>query len=188
MGYSHITINIYEAVPEFVEIGAGLLLGPNIVRALKCISPKVHEAYMRLQTGNMDPKHKNTWYDFVYVTGSHVGEKICSVKSETGQSSVYRGKLLEALVSLIPLKIAHLGKRTKSIEQSDKGTILYFDDGISAQTDYMIGADSVHSPTRKAVFSESWNDYEPVFHWRDWLQRDPFPWKRRVKPWETSWL
>ena len=163
MRYPHITVNIYEAAPEFVEIGAGLLLGPNAVRALKCISPEVHEAYVRLQTGNLDPKHKNTWYDFVYATGTHAGKKICSVKSETGQSSVHRGKLLQALVSLIPPEIAHLGKRTKSIEQSVEGTTIFFEDGTSAQADCVVGADGVHSPCRKAVFPETWKDYEPVF-------------------------
>lgn len=163
MKYPHVNVDVYEAAEEFAEIGAGLLLGPNAVRALKCISPTIYEAYVRLQTGNLDRKHRNTWYDFVYATGPHAGEKICSVKSETGQSSIHRGKFLEALVNVLPKEKAHLGKRLESIEQSEDGVKLHFDDGTTTQADCVVGADGVHSATRKTVFPDNWQDYEPVF-------------------------
>lgn len=161
--YSHINVNVYEAAEEFSEIGAGLLLGPNAVRALKCISSEVYESYIRLQTGNLAIKHKNTWYDFIYATGPHAGEKICSIKNETGQSSIHRGKFMDALANILPKECAHLGKRLISIEEQGADVRLRFGDGTIASADCVIGADGVHSATRRAVFPDTWRDYEPVF-------------------------
>lgn len=167
--YPHIDVQVYEAADEFAEIGAGLLLGPNAVRAMKCISPEIYEAYQQLHTGNLSPKHKYTWYDFVYATGPSAGKTICSVKSEVGQSSIHRGKFLNALVRALPKENAHLRKRLERIEEQsndqDEGdtVALHFADGTIAEADCVIGADGVHSTTRKFVFPDNWRDFQPIF-------------------------
>ena len=161
--YPNIHVTIYEASEQFSEIGAGLLLGPNAKRALNLISPKAHEAYTQLQTGNMHPGHKNTWYEFRYSTGPHAGERITKIQSETGQSSIHRAKFLDSLVRLVPKEIAQLGKALESIEESDDDVTLYFKDGTTAKAHCVIGADGVHSQTRRCIFKDSWQKYEPFF-------------------------
>lgn len=50
-----VPFHIYEAAPCFGEIGAGVCFGPNVLRALRGISPAVLRAYGRHVTANEDP-------------------------------------------------------------------------------------------------------------------------------------
>lgn len=63
--------------------------------------------------------------------------------------SVHRAHFLDELVKAIPAQRAHFNKRLEDIEEALKGVTLYFKDGQSARADMVIGADGVHSPTRK---------------------------------------
>ena len=161
--YPNVRVDIYEAAPQFSEIGAGVLVGPNAQRALKLISSVAHEAYTHLRTRNMDPKHKNNWYEFRFATGPNAGKTITKVQSETGQSSIHRAKFLESLVELIPEDIAHLGKRLEFIDESDEDVTMRFEDGTTAKADCVVGADGIHSHTRRLVFPDTWQKYEPRF-------------------------
>ena len=161
--FPHIRTTIYEAASEFAEIGAGLLLGPNAKRALNLISSEAHEAYTRLQTGNQDPEHKHTWYEFRYSTGPKAGQKITKVQSEIGQSSIHRAKFLDCLVNLVPKDICLLGKRLDSVKEYDDHVELLFQDGTTNTAHCVIGADGIHSQTRKCLFKENWEEYEPQF-------------------------
>lgn len=161
--YPHINATIYEAAERFSEIGAGVLLGPNAKRALNLISPQAHQYFEELQTGNMDPKHKYTWYEFRYSTGPRAGEELVKVQNEMGQSSIHRAKFLDSLLRLVPADICRLGKRLESIEQSIEGVELRFADGSSAQAHCVIGADGIKSQVRRTLFKDDWQKYEPQF-------------------------
>ena len=43
---------IYESAKAFSEIGAGIALGPNSVRALEHIDPRINDCFMKCVTYN----------------------------------------------------------------------------------------------------------------------------------------
>jgi salicylate hydroxylase len=117
-----IDYHIYEAASAFAEIGAGVSFGPNSVRAMSLISPKIKAGYDRKATSNRDEHKANTWFDFQYGMGERAGRHIISVLSPpTGHRSVHRAHFLDELVSLVPNERATFGKKVERIDERDDG-------------------------------------------------------------------
>lgn len=74
-------LTIYESRPEFSEISAGVGFGPNALRAMSLISPKLISAYDQVKTPNQWPEKDHLWYDFRW---SDTGKLILQVESEKG--------------------------------------------------------------------------------------------------------
>ena len=68
--------HIYEAAPAFAEIGAGVSFGPNTVRTMGLISPRIKEGYDRKATQNRDAANQETWFDFQYGMGERAGRRL----------------------------------------------------------------------------------------------------------------
>ena len=64
---------------------------------------------------------------------------------------MHRGDLHEALVSVVPAEIIHLGKKLVGLEQGGRRVTLAFADGTRAEADAVIGADGVHSVVREIL-------------------------------------
>ena len=65
--------------------------------------------------------------------------------------SVHRAHFLDELVKGVPAYRAHFNKRLKSLEETERGVTLSFNDGTSATADVVIGADGVHSTVRESL-------------------------------------
>jgi salicylate hydroxylase/6-hydroxynicotinate 3-monooxygenase len=63
----------------------------------------------------------------------------------------HRADLHEALVSILPSEIIHLGKKLTGIDQTGAGVTLSFADGTRVEHDAVIGADGIHSLARELV-------------------------------------
>ncbi|KAH9207994.1 putative salicylate hydroxylase [Leptodontidium sp. 2 PMI_412] len=144
---------IYEAAPEFSEIGAGVAFGPNSVSAMSKIAPGVLEAYTSQSTENGDPKERATWFDFHHGVGDIKQiHKVAPRNAEVGLTSVHRAHFLDGLAALVPKDIAHFGKRLTSLEEQPSGRIkLVFNDETTAEADAVIGCDGVRSKVRPMV-------------------------------------
>lgn len=156
-----IDYHIYEAASAFAEIGAGVSFGPNSVRAMSLISPKIKASYDRQATSNRDEHKANTWFDFQYGMrskhGEPAGKHITSVFSPPiGQSCVHRAHFLDELVSLIPAERATFGKKVDNIVESPngEGVRIYFADGSTATASIAIGTDGIKSNIRPMVIGK----------------------------------
>jgi salicylate hydroxylase len=95
--HPHLSVHIYESAPAFAEIGAGVSFGPNAVRAMNLIDPRVLRGYDRRRTENESPAKKDVWFDFRW--GMDVGARMAgdwfhaTIASGTGQSSIHRVSL-----------------------------------------------------------------------------------------------
>lgn len=166
LSHPRLKVSIYEATPTFSEIGAGLTLGPNAQRTLALISPFAEQAFLNQATPNGSPEYKNTFFEFRYGRkDAREGEVLGRVKSATGQQSVHRAKFLDELVKLIPEGVAHFDKRLVKVEElgAEKGVVLWFTDGSTAKADCLLGADGIHSSTRKYLLGETHPAALPVF-------------------------
>lgn len=62
----NIPTHIYEAAPDFAEIGLGVSNDPNAIRALGLIDPRLRTAYDKCATFNASPELANTGLTFRY--------------------------------------------------------------------------------------------------------------------------
>ena len=66
--HTHVDVQIYEAAPVWVQIGAGLGLGPNAQAALELLGPETEAAFRKNVTGNLWESHQKTFLNFFAVS------------------------------------------------------------------------------------------------------------------------
>ncbi len=123
--HHHIPVHVYEAAPAFSEIGAGVGLGPNALRAMALLDPAIRAGYERCQTTNFaSEEERGRFFNFRYGMerpsrdGKMVaGQLICEVRSGGVTSSVHRARFLNELVSLMPVGAASFDKRLVGIDE-----------------------------------------------------------------------
>jgi len=164
-----VPVHVYEAAPAFAEIGAGVGLGPNAMRAMALLDPAILEGYKRCETTNVSPAEQGRFFNFRYgmeklsPEGMVAGELICEVRSGGVTSSVHRARFLNELVRLMPEGAASFGKRLVEIEEGGEGVLLRFSDGTEARHDAVVGCDGIKSQMRKLLLGEGHEASEAVF-------------------------
>lgn len=115
----------------------------------------------------MNPADPHTWQNYYFAEPDLPSTKICFAKNETGQKSLHRAKLLDRLAALVPHENVTFSKRLRSVTEEANGRVtMTFEDGGVASADCAIGADGLHSRTRRYLFvnnESDWGHYEPKF-------------------------
>ena len=70
-----------------------------------------------------------------------------------------RSDLLDALISALPAKSVRLGRDFEFLDPQESGVRVHFSGGISAEHDFVIGADGIRSRVRSQVLGV----HEPIF-------------------------
>ena len=69
----------------------------------------------------------------------------------SGQTTLLRASLLDALASLIPPEVVHLGKRLERLSEDTEDVQLYFDDGTTVRADVVVGCDGIRSRVKESM-------------------------------------
>ncbi|KFZ09126.1 hypothetical protein V502_08932 [Pseudogymnoascus sp. VKM F-4520 (FW-2644)] len=129
-----INVTIYEQAHEIREIGASIGLGPNGLRTLEALGIE------------------NALGGDVFTTKKHFTARY------------HRAHLQAALLENLPRDIVHLNKKIKEAKaDAEEGVTLSFMDGTTAFADILIGADGLHSNTRKSFVPDH------SLHWTGWV-------------------
>ncbi|GAB7340578.1 hypothetical protein MBLNU457_6991t1 [Dothideomycetes sp. NU457] len=150
-----IDIHVYESVPEYKDIGAGLALHMNAIKGMDLIGPQVKKAYFdkALTMAAEADEEMSTKVTIAY--GPNTGALVAELGKAKGRKTVARSDLLAGLMELIPKDKLSFGKRLQSIKERDDQTIdLTFKDGTFAHADAVIGCDGVHSVVRGFLLGE----------------------------------
>jgi salicylate hydroxylase len=150
-----ISFKIFEAAPSFSETSAGLGFGPNSVRAMAKLDPRIYDAFMKLKTENKFEEKKNTWFD-VRKGWENIPSWVTQVEmGEGGGGNVLRASFLMELVKLLPPECAMFGKTLSDIDTGSDGSFnLLFEDGTSYNADAVVGCDGIRSRVRKVLFGQ----------------------------------
>lgn len=136
-------IHIYEAAPQFTEVGAGVNITRNANRVLDAfgIGPDMLWMSSRDPPCYMDYRH--------YRTGEYLGQ--IDEFGEPRSRQIHRAHLLDALKKGVPEDKIFLNKRLELIEWSTAKAcyILSFNDGTQAEADIIVGCDGIKSAVRK---------------------------------------
>lgn len=143
---SGLDVQLFEAAPQFSEIGAGVSFGPNAVQAIKLLG--LEASYRSIADSSPAP-FEDVWFEWrrgsddVYLTASRA--------PGCGQSSVHRADFLNAIVANLPEGIAHFGKRCVEVRQESESVTARFADGSIFTGDILIGFDGIKSAVRDHV-------------------------------------
>ena len=142
-------VSVYEAAPELREIGAGVALGPNAMKALRAIGLEqpVREIGWEAQSHAL-----RNWRN-----ARAIMQTPNAVQAERYGASpcfAHRADLLDALAAGLPDGTVRLGARCVSVASDDDVAAARFRDGGEIEADVIVGADGIHSAARESLFGE----------------------------------
>ncbi|ERT00606.1 salicylate hydroxylase [Sporothrix schenckii 1099-18] len=153
-----IHVTIYEQAAAFGEIGAGVGLHSNAVRAMKICDAAISAGFQRVVTGNAWPSKKDQWFEVLDgmseapASASELLRPLFTIIGpDGGHGACHRARFLEEMVPLLPEGSARFGKRLLWIDDpsdTSKPVTLFFEDGTSAQADAVLGCDGIKSRVR----------------------------------------
>lgn len=184
----NIPFTLYDQSRHFGEIGAGVALGPNAVRAMRILGEDINQAFEKVATHNKWESKGKIWFDFLDGTAGtdpegHAGEieTIFTLQNIQGQDAVHRAHFLDEMVKCLPEGFAHFRKHLDQIEE-DKTTgklRLKFRDGTTAEADAVVGCDGIKSRTREIIVGD--NDPSAKCHYTHWYAyRGVIPMKEAI--------
>ncbi len=135
-------VDVYEQAPGFSRIGAGIHVGPNIMKVFREMGLE-----QQLEAMGCDP---DAW---ISRDGSNAEVMAEAKVRHYGATyiTVHRGDMhLLQVQSLDPQKL-HYGKQLLNVEQSPDDVTLYFTDGTTATADIVVGADGINSKIREIL-------------------------------------
>ncbi|KAH9826242.1 FAD binding domain [Teratosphaeria destructans] len=159
----HIDFHIYESVPEYKDVGAGLALHMNAIKSMTLIGPEVRQVYFD-KALNMGEEDQEMSTEVILAHGPHQGEMVAELGKAKGRKSISRADLLDGLLELVPKENISFGKRLEKISEDADGVRLSFKDGTDVTADCLLGADGIHSLTRSYILGPEHPATEPKNH------------------------
>lgn len=172
-----IEVAIFESVRDIKPLGAGINLLPHGAKAL--IDLGLEERLAETGIPTREIKYMTRYGQEIYgdPRGLHAGFK-------WAQYSIHRGELqfllLDAVKEQIGKDCLYMGHHLRSIEQKDRSVTAHFIDKNTGQVagsytgDFLIGADGIHSVTRKLFYpDEGPAHFSGVMMWRGVAETEP---------------
>lgn len=155
-----IAVQVFDRVPEFQEVGAGLSLWPNAVKALKLLG--LHEVLQKLQV----PETNGGIY-------SWQGRELFSVSTaelhrrfNAATIVVHRAELQAAMLAKLGKDLIHLNYKFTKFEQDSDGVTAFFENGEYVRGKVLIGADGIRSQVRQQLLGTIPLRYAGYSAWR----------------------
>ena len=139
-------VDLFEAAPEFGEVGAGITLAPNAMHGLAHVGVEEAIVSAGIEPGKQWVSH---WRHGETIMAFERG----STREQYGAPYVYihRADLQRILSSAARdsgVRV-HLGKRLRALDTEADSVRLHFDDGSEARSALVIGADGLKSVVRQ---------------------------------------
>lgn len=163
-----IDVVVYERSPELREVGAGISLWYNALRALETMGAadairqhaiRMTHSELRLSDGHVEL----TKLDALKLADElGVPELVCMI---------HRADLVAALASHLPSDVARYGFECVSVEDAGDRAIARFANGHQDSSDVILGADGIHSVVREAILGRHAARYAGYTCWRGVCKR-----------------
>jgi salicylate hydroxylase len=164
-------VSVYEAAPELKEIGAGVALGPNAMKALRSLEL---EDAVREVAWESEYQFLRNWRTGRVIQKTPRRGVLLERYGATG-CSVHRADLLDVLGACLPKRVIHLGTRCMSVETAGDVAVARFTDGSEVEADVVVGADGIHSAVRASLFGPDAPRFTGKICWRCLVPVDAIP-------------
>ncbi|MFD7477023.1 alpha/beta hydrolase fold domain-containing protein [Streptomyces sp. NPDC059837] len=161
-------VRVTEQAEELREIGAGLQLAPNAVKAL--CHWGLEEAVAAVSVVSQSVEY------FDLDTGEHLFSSVLGLAAAARYGApvhqIHRADLLGILADVLPAGTVTLGRRATDFDVRDSGVTVRFADGGTMQTQLLVGADGLRSPIRQQLARPEPPRYTGTVGWRGLLTRE----------------
>jgi salicylate hydroxylase len=152
---------VCEQSPALSEIGAGLNLTPNAIKALRALG--VENEVNAIASGS-EFLNIRAWKSGRYISRMRRGD--FRQKFGAPNLSVHRADLLSVLSGALKSTDIRVGKRCVSVEIHDHDAVVHFADGSEVEADIAVGADGIHSAVRNSLFGADAPRFTGCICWR----------------------
>jgi salicylate hydroxylase len=179
---------VYEQAQEAREVGAGIVVSPNMVRlmaklglagGLDAFAVKLEAAW-----------EFRRWQDGRVLSVQQMGEA-CERLYSAHCYVAHRAELLALFQQALPQPLLHLDQRCIEITQDEDGAVATFASRDGRQTrvsaDVVVGADGIHSIVRKTVAPEVNARFSGLCAFRCLVPAAQAP-SMALRPVQTLWL
>jgi 2-polyprenyl-6-methoxyphenol hydroxylase-like FAD-dependent oxidoreductase len=156
-------VAVYERAPELREIGAGISLWANALRALDAIGAGDAVRAVSLPAVRSEMRASGGRKVLFGVPVS-VFEKRFNVSPFLALT--HRAELVGALSALLPPGVARYGHECTAVDVGEKGVRVTFANGHTDEADVLVGADGIHSAVRASLFGAEPPRYSGYTCWR----------------------
>lgn len=179
-------VQVFEQAPELREVGAGLQLSPNALRALAQLGLGAALRAVAVEPGGKEIRlwsTGQTWnlFDLGSTSVATYGYPYYMI---------YRPDLFQILadaVTAIKADAILLGARCAGFEQTEAGVTLKLADGREVEGDILIGADGVHSGIRSRLAGADQPSFSGCLAWRGVIPMDRLS-ERLKRQVGTNWV
>lgn len=176
-------VAVFERAPELGEIGAGIALSPNVLRAFRYLGLEnavLQEGFRPRQHVFRSWKSGRTLLE-ASLQGhyeAHFGAATCNI---------HRADLHRILQKAVPGNIVRLEAEAVRIDQTPDFAVVHFADGTAAEADVIVGADGIRSVVRRNLFGNDTPRFTGNVAWRFTVPTAALP-DRFIQPAVTNWL
>ncbi len=161
---------VAEQSPALSEIGAGLNLTPNAVKALRVLG--VEDTVNAVASGS-EFLNIRSWKSGRYISRMRRGD--FKQKFGAPNLSVHRADLLEVLAGALRTTQIRLGLRAVAVEPGERSAVARFADGTTIEADIVVGADGIHSVVRTSLFGADVPRFTGCICWRGMAEASALP-------------
>lgn len=155
-----VEVEVHEAAPELKPVGAGISLSINAMRVYRRLG--LHEAIAAMGA----PAHHLRACDHKQRVINETDGRKYAEQYGVGFVLIHRARLQDTLMAALPEGIVHTGRRLAHFEDNGTSVEAHFEDGHVATGDFLIGADGIHSATRRQLFPGAKLRYSGQTCWR----------------------
>ncbi|XKM43689.1 FAD-dependent monooxygenase (plasmid) [Rhizobium ruizarguesonis] len=135
-------VQIFEQAPSFSRLGAGIHMGPNVLKIFQRIGMD-----QKLIDISSTPAY---WFSRDGLTGDYLSRILLEGYGAT-YCTVHRGDLSALQMDTMTPGTVQFNKRLTRLEDNGSDVYLEFQDGTSARATIVIGADGINSRVRETL-------------------------------------
>ncbi len=154
-------VKVYESAPRFKPLGAGIALAANAMKAFVEIG--IVEEIVRAGKKIKGMFIKDVSGKIITFTDA---EQLTKQFGVINNFTIHRADLHEVLSCLLQPATIEFGKMCVDVNQNAGGVTIHFSNGNTAEADYLIACDGIHSPIRKKLLPGSLPRYAGYTCWR----------------------
>lgn len=158
-----IETKVYERSAAPGDIGAGLNLGPNALKAFRALGVEEAAVAVGVQT---DRQIVRNWRSGRVILRQQRGEAIAQ-RFDAGFLTVHRADMVGVLLRALPERLLSFGAVCTGVEQRGAVAAARFGgDGSAVEADIVVGADGIRSAVRESLFGADAPRFTGCVCWR----------------------